>query len=134
MEEKQIKELNELVKIKIAPSKVHGVGVFAIRDLKKGEKLYSDIAPIAYKIRYESMDKLMPNVRDLLLGQWPNIINGSIFFYPTLRFQAFMNHSYDPNYSAMNDEVTKDIKAGEEIFENYLFINNSQQIFPWLKN
>ena len=34
----QIMELSSTVKCKLAPSNIHGIGVFAIRDIKKGEK------------------------------------------------------------------------------------------------
>ena len=40
----QISQLNERVKLKVAPSKIEGVGVHALRDIKKGEKIrYEDL-------------------------------------------------------------------------------------------
>ena len=131
-EEVEIRELNELVKVRIAPSKIHGVGIFAMRDLKKGEKLHADIVPLLFKLRYTSFDKLRPEVSALLLEQYPNIINGSHFAYPTTRLQAYMNHSEEPNYSALTDTLTEDVKAGDEIMENYRLILNVEKVFKWL--
>ena len=38
--EEQIAELNEEVKCHIAPSPIHGIGVFTLCDVTRGEKLY----------------------------------------------------------------------------------------------
>ena len=38
--DQQIAELNNEEKCYIAPSLIQGIGVFALRDLKAGEKLY----------------------------------------------------------------------------------------------
>lgn len=129
---RQIDWLNENVKVKIAPSKIQGVGVFALRDIKKGESLLADIQPIGFNLTFEDMSELLPEVRDQLLGQWPNIINGSMFAYPSTRVQAFINHANKPNYDAINDVMLKDVKAGKEITEDYRLIHRSNEIFPFL--
>ena len=128
----QIEKLQSEMKTKLAPSKIHGVGVFALRDISKGEKLYADARPTVYTLTYTDAKKLSQEVRDILLGQWPNIINGSHFAYPTTRIQAYINHSDIPNYYAQNDVMFKDVRAGEEITEDYRMIDNYDKIFPWL--
>ena len=128
----QISELNQRVKLKIAPSKIDGVGVFALRDIKKGEKLYLDHMPVMYNLRYADFPKLDEVVREFILGRWPNIINGSIFAYPDSRYSAFLNHSDKPNIDAKNDIALKDIKAGVELTEDYRLINRHEEVFPWL--
>lgn len=133
-EEREIKELNELVKVRLAPSKIHGVGVFALRNLKKGEKLYADIMPMGFLLRYTSFDKLRPEVRDILLEQFPNIVNGSHFGWPTTKIQAFMNFSFKPNYSPMTDKLLEDVPKDCEIFEDYRMILNYAKIYPWIKD
>lgn len=124
--------MNDRVKLRLQPSKVHGVGVFAIRDIKKGQKLYADLVPCIYNLPYSNFKFLFESVRELLLERWPNIVNGSAFLYPDARMQAYMNHSDTPNYDAVNDLALKTIKAGDEIFEDYRNIQNYAQIFPWL--
>jgi hypothetical protein len=124
--------LNEEVKTRIAPSKIHGVGEFALRDLHKGEKLYADRFPVIYRTKHAFFGWLRPEVSKLLLERWPNIVNGSQFMWPDTNIQAYMNHSEDANYDAVNDVMLKSVKEGEEITENYRAINGYAQVFPWL--
>lgn len=127
-----IKMLNDICKIKLAPSTIHGVGVFAMRDLKKGETLYADAIPNALDIPYKLFGQLNPEVKELVLSHWPNIINGSHFLYPVTKMSAFMNHSDDPNVDAKEDRVLRKIKKGEELTEDYRLIINAEKLFAWL--
>ena len=127
-----IKVLNDIVKIRLAPSTIHGVGVIAMRDMKKGEKLYADAIPNAFDVPYKLFKKLDPEVRDILLGHWPQIVNGSHFLYPVTKMTAFLNHSDKPNYDAKEDKTLTSIKAGEEITEDYRLIPNYEKVFDWL--
>ena len=129
----QANELNSYVKTCLAPSKIHGVGVHALRDLREGEKLYCDMIPKLYSLRYSNFNKLFPEVKLLLLSQWPQIINGSHFAYPTTRLQAHLNHSDNCNYNAKDDILLRDVKKGNEITENYKLIPNYDKIYTWLK-
>lgn len=125
--------LNDLVKIRIAPSEIHGVGVFAMRDIKKGEKLYTDVIPHQFDLPYSKFHKLDKEIQDILLGHFPMIVNGSHFLYPVTKFSAYLNHSDKPNYDAKNDKVLKNIKAGEEVTEDYRLIDNYKKIFSFIK-
>ena len=126
----QITYLNTITKTRIAPSKIHGVGIFAIRNLEAGEKLHADEFPKHYLIPFNAVDKLLPEVKELIVEQWPQIANNQPFMWPTTRLQAFMNHSRDANYDARRDVMLKDIKAGEEIFEDYQHIEGWQKVWP----
>lgn len=136
--ERQIDRLNSMVKCKLAPSPIHGIGVFAIRDIGKGQKLWADIFPQFYSLPYSNFGKLFPEVRDLLLERWPGIaggqtiIEGTRFAYPDTLLQAYMNHQDDPSYDAFLDIARRDIKAGEEITENYRLILGWQIAHTWL--
>lgn len=132
--DKQILELNTYVILKLAPSKIHGVGLFAICDLEKGQKIYADMIPKIYTLPYFDFSKLRAEVSELLLSQFPTIVKGSHFAYPTVRFQAYLNHSDNPNYDAVNDVVLKKIKAGEEITEDYRKIDGYKEVYKWLDN
>lgn len=132
-ETQQVVELNNYVLTKIRPSTVAGCGVFALRELKKGQKLYADMAPKMYNLPYDEFHRLLPEVRELILERFPQIVNGSAFFFPDTRIQAFMNHSDTPNYDAENDVVLEDIEEGDEIFEDYRHIPNAEKVFNWLK-
>ena len=46
-----------------------------------------------------------------------------------------MNHADLPNdnYDVDTDTAKRDIKAGEELFENYKNMRNYDKVYPWLK-
>ncbi len=128
----QIDLLNEIVKIRLAPSPIHGVGVFAMRDIKKGEKLYTDAVPHQLDLPYKRFNKLDPEIREILLGHFPLILEGSHFLYPVTKMSAYLNHSDTPNYDAKEDKALRKIKKGEEVTEDYRLIKGWETIFPWL--
>ena len=128
----QIVMLNGSVKATLGPSKIHGIGVFAIRDIKKNERVYCDQLPKLFKLPYSQLNKLFPEIREIIIGRWPSIINGSKFISPDARLISFMNHSDTPNYFQVSDTARCDIKKGEEITENYQLMPNWQKIYPWL--
>ena len=135
--EDQIIELNATCKLKLAPSKIHGIGVFAIQDFFKGQLInaFGSPRPKLYTVPYSSFKKFFPEVRELILSGWPSIINGSHFFSPidTTWHIKYMNHSDDPNYDSKTGHALKDIKAGEEITEDYRTMPKWEEINPWLK-
>jgi len=130
--DEQAAKLNTYVKARLAPSTIHGVGVVAIRDLDKGQKIFADMMPEVFSLPYSSFGKLFPEVKQILLERYPRITKGSLFIYPDTRLQAYMNHSDDPNYDAVKDELLRDVKAGEEITEDYRKIDGWETVFPFL--
>lgn len=135
----QIQELNETVKCHIRPSSIHGIGVFALRDIKKGEKCF--VIPEEtrkwYSISYDRFNELRSEVSELILTRWPSIILGSLFISPNdmVWLITYMNHADLPNdnYDVDTDTAKRDIKAGEELFENYKNMRNYDKVYPWLK-
>lgn len=127
-----IKLLNEVVKLQLRPSAVHGVGVFALRDIKKGETLYADIIPHQFDIPYSKFKQLDSTIRDIVLSHFPLIVEGSHFMYPVTKMSAFLNHSDKPNYDAKKDVALKAIKAGDEVLEDYRLIPSYEKVYPWL--
>lgn len=128
-----IELLNRVVSTKIAPSSIDGVGVFAIRDIKKGEIIELDAIPHGFDLPYKKFNKLNPEVRDILLGHFPLIASGSHFIYPVTKMTAFLNHSDKPNYDAKGYKALKKIKKGEEITEDYRKIEGWEKVYPFLK-
>lgn len=130
--------LNEIVKTYVGPSEIHGVGVIAMRDIKKGEKLYTDAlfqwldVPYKYFKPRKGRNSIEPEIAEYLLGRWPQIVNGSHFVYPDARISAFLNHSDEPNYDGKNDVALRDIKKGEEVTEDYRVVENYQKVYKWL--
>lgn len=128
----QIDELNMRVKTRLGPSPIHGVGVFALRDILKGQKLYAEDFPRLYTLPFSQFGKLFPEVSQYLLIKFPTIAAGSKFAYPDTRIQAYMNHADDPNYDNINDEALRDIKQGEELTEDYRNIPGWEVVHTWL--
>ena len=137
-QDEEIAELNATIKTRIGVSPIHGVGVIAIQDIRKGEQCHC--LPTKndarwYKIPWGSLGKLFPEVRQLIIDQWPSIYNGSMFISPnntTLRI-LYMNHSDDPNWDKKTDTALRDIAKGEELTETYKDMDNWEKAFPWLK-
>lgn len=131
--ENQINILNDLVKFKVGPSSVQGVGIIALRDIKKGELLNLDATFQQFDLPYKKFKFLRPEVAQHILERWPLVTEGSHFIYPDAKMSAFCNHSDTPNYDNKTDKSTKTIKAGEEIFENYRNIEGHEKVYTWLK-
>lgn len=142
--EDQIKELNEIVRVRLAPSSIHGIGVFALRNIPKGERCFCiptkaglDQAGALkfYTLSYEQLDKLYKEVKELILDQWATVVNDSHFLNPNYTTWPilYMNHSYFPNFNQYTDKATRDIAAGEEIVEDYRLMDNWQKVFPWIQ-
>lgn len=131
-QEQDIATINSLVKIKIAPSKIHGVGVFAMRDIPAGTKLFGDMFPKPFQIPYSSFKKLFKEVKEYIETRWPRVVSSGTFMWPDVLWQAYMNHDDEPNYDCVKDITLKDIKKGEEIFEDYRRIENWETVHKWL--
>jgi hypothetical protein len=122
--------LSKNVKTEINPSPIHGVGVFAIRDIQKGEQVFEPWAGKTgiYLISDDLFYKLNPKLINLINRYFITIdcgykvirlFNGINFVSHTI---CFCNSSY-PNESDANigtDGIAlRDIKDGEEILEYY---------------
>lgn len=133
----QIIKLMSEVKCTLAPSTIHGIGVFAIRDIRKGERCYCtpNSKKEWYSVSYSNLNKLWPEQKELILQRWASIINGSLFTSPNddVTLILFMNHSENPNYDIYTDSALKDIKKDEELVEDYRVMKNWEKVFPWLK-
>ncbi len=135
--EQQINQLNSEVRCKLAPSPIEGIGVFAIRDIPKGQRCYCtpNFIPKFYNIPFGSLDKLFPEVKELVLQRWASIVNGSVFRSPNddAGLLFFINHSDTPNYDVASDCALRDIKSGEELLEDYRAMLNYDKVYIWLK-
>lgn len=133
----QIKELNEQNKVRLAPSLIHGVGVVAIRGIKKGEKLYCSQQPRKlYTVPFKKLKKLNPEVRELVVGRWGYWIHAGAPFGSPIQDTIhilFVNHHDDPNYNAVDDTALRDIKSGEEVVQDYRVSPNWKAVYPWLE-
>lgn len=132
--DEQIAKLNEEVRCTLRPSSIHGIGVFALRDIKKGGRLYCRPEElIMYNIPYDRFDEIRPEIREIVLARWPHVVNGMGFVSPDALHSSFMNHSSTPNYG-QDDSALRDIAIGEEITEDYMiFGEKTKEIYTWLQ-
>ena len=112
-------QINETVLATIKPSTIEGVGVFAVQDIKKGQRVFIRWNPLG--MIQTTFSKLNPEVRRIIEQRWPPVRDGYPFIHPheDANLLSFMNHSSDPNYDDKTDTALRDIRAGEEITENY---------------
>lgn len=116
--------LNNTVWCTLAPSPIHGVGVFAIRPIPKGTE-YTDHtnetldAIETYELTPDEFATIDPAIQRLILDR-------TIFTEHLLRFtspntdavlRSFMNHSDTPNTDGIR--TLRDILPGEELTEDF---------------
>lgn len=114
--------LDDLLKIKLGVSAIHGIGVLARTDIKAGERLYADQFPMRF----------VADIPQDILGRHPYAYQDQTIIYPDVRFLAYMNHSNTPNYDPVTDTALMDIKEGDEITEDYRLLDNYREIYPWV--
>ena len=121
-----VKYLNESVWAKIAPSPLGGVGVFAIRDIRKGTRV-SDFLRFymargeIFSVIVNDFMKIEKPIRDLILDK-SMFLDEYIFNFMSPNCECFLqdftNHSETPNVTT-EYIANRDIKEGEEILEDY---------------
>src|SRR3990167_916331 len=122
-----IQTINNEVWATLAPSKIHGIGVFAIRDIPRGTELVKNQwdTETYYEVTDEEFMELLEPIRDIILDRTQQEEGVMIKFrHPNClaKLQSFMNHSLEPNSDGQ--KALKDIKESEEITENFLEIAN----------
>jgi hypothetical protein len=125
-----IKHLTYNIKTKIGVSAIDGVGVFAIRDIKKGEDVFPiwDYDSGIYLIPNDRINEIPSEVFELLDMYFINeecgykVIRLFKGFNFTFHGFSYCNSAYQTKYTKnISDDgiALMDIKAGEEILESY---------------
>lgn len=125
-----IYHLLDNVKTELRPSSIHGIGVFAIRDIKEGEQLFEvwENESGIYLIPNEEYEKFPDSIKVILHRYF---INGECGYKVIRLFKgmnlvchsiSFCNSAY-PNKENTNIDLKgfalRDISEGEEILEWY---------------
>ena len=135
---KIIDNLKNDVYCRIKRSKIHGVGVFAIKNIPKGINPFLNLKS---KNKKEYIDINKNDLNDLsdeiikMLDDYLGINDNNTYSVPidglnTLDISFFMNHSKNPNMSIKNDDENindnfvnfiskKKINIGEELLIDY---------------
>tara|TARA_Y100000310_G_C20575224_1_gene760065 strand:- start:27 stop:563 length:537 start_codon:yes stop_codon:yes gene_type:complete len=144
--EKLIENLREEVLCRIGPSEIHGVGVFAIKDIPKGAELFKtsnklmssdhDIIDLSEEELTDLDDEVVTIIKS-------NFVKSHLGSYSLpkggpneLFWGYFINHSSVPNLSFKIDEEDKqgfvkfvanrEIKRGEELTEDYSYLSKNK--------
>lgn len=127
MKEKLLQELSQHTYAMLKPSPVHGIGVFAIRDIPKGCKnIFSSNVGEWIKLPIADVEKLPDHSRQLI--ETYCLYDEEHYFVPDYGFKVmdmvnYLNHSSTPNIISVNDgeyfEALIDIPEGAELLVNY---------------
>lgn len=127
--------LRNCIKTDIAPSPIHGIGTFALRDMEVGEEVFIkwDGDTRVHTLTYSEFDTLPFYTQKLILKSYENKRNE----YPVIWFRLFKGSYFNLSnpwaYTNTAEEngnvdsekriVIKPIKAGNEILGTYKLKN-----------
>jgi SET domain-containing protein len=125
--EKLLQQLQADTYVMLKPSAVHGIGVFAIRDIPKGcQSIFSSGVGEWIKVSIREVEALPTHSRNLI--ETYCLYDDENYFVPDYGFKLmdmvlYLNHSAAPNIASINDgeqfEALRDIMQGEELLVNY---------------
>lgn len=113
-----------LVKTKIGPSKIHGIGLFADQFIPKGMPVWKFRKGFDLKYTESELNQLSPPARNQFLHYCYSYKDESGHYYVVCADDyRFLNHSTNPNLTNVEtpgeeegiDIAIKDIQVGEEL-------------------
>jgi SET domain-containing protein len=130
-----LKELANTTYVMIKPSPLHGIGVFAIREIPKGtSNIFSKGVGDWIKVSKEEVEALPQHSKYLIENHC--LFDEDFYFIPDYGFKLvdlviYLNHSETPNVISLNDgeefEAIRDIANGEELLVDYGTIVESDE-------
>lgn len=124
--------LNGAVKTRLGASR-DKVCVYAMRAIRKNERLYANSVPCMLDVPYKMFDEIRPEVKEMIFEHFPQVINGSHFMCPDTLMQMYVQHSEEPNYDAVKDIALKGISKGEEVTQDFTKMKDWDKIKKVLK-
>ncbi len=125
--EKLLSELKHNTYIRLLPSTIHGIGVFAIQDIPKGcRDMFMDEEGDWIKLTFKEVNELPDHSKKLIENFC--LFDETDYFVPAEGFKKmdlslYLNHSDQPNLTSIDEgryfETTRVIKSGEELFIDY---------------
>ena len=122
---KVLHNIKENTWARIKPSKIHGVGVFAVRKISSGTNLFPETKVNFDFITWNQLGTVAPGVRKMIHDFF--VDNEFGFWCPDqsmnqLNLSFYLNHSTNPNcFHNESGEIfaIKDIPIGQELTLNY---------------
>ena len=121
-----------LIEYEIKSSSVHGAGMFTKQDIKKGSLIAKASPCLDVDISTETFNNLQQKEKDEIL-YWGFFDAPRNCYHVDFDNTKFINHSkeanitQDPNHLEMYLIASRDIKAGEELFQNYLEFETEEE-------
>jgi SET domain-containing protein len=122
-----LQELTHRTFLQIRPSAIHGIGVFALCPIPKGQRgLFSNGKEEWIPVSKKEVAALPQHSVDLIENYC--LYDENNYFVPEYGFKVldlvvFLNHSETPNITSINEgedfETLRDIATGEELLINY---------------
>jgi SET domain-containing protein len=112
---------NHSVFLEVRASRVHGLGVFATKSIRKGTRI---IEYTGKRILWNDVPNDLDDAHTFLFG----LDNGKIVIDPSIggNEARWINHSCQPNCEAIEEEdervfiyALRDLRPGEELFYDY---------------
>ena len=122
-----LKDLSQDTYVALRASPIHGIGVFAIRDIPKGcRKMFSSGVGDWIRLSFAEVEALPDHSRNLV--ETYCLYDSTDYFVPNYGFKLmdlvlYLNHSSSPNIRSVDDgnffEALADIPEGTELLVNY---------------
>jgi uncharacterized protein len=121
------------IKYKLDMSIHHGIGLFAVEDIPEGTLLYTPSPLLDVNLTQEQFDTLNEKEKEEVRW-WGFFDEPSQKWHVDFDMTHFINHSYDAsvtqdqNYNEAHLVAKRDIKAGEELTQNYLEFETQEDL------
>ena len=121
------------IKYTLDRSDKHGIGLFAGQDIQKGQIIYTASPLLDMNITEEQFDSLDEREKQEILW-WGFFDEPSQKWHVDFDVSKFINHSFkatltqDPEHDEAYLVATRDIKAGEELTQNYLEFESEEDL------
>lgn len=122
-----LQELQNETWAQLQPSPIHGIGVFALRDIPKGCKtIFSKNTGGWISLNFAEVEQLPEHSRNFIETYY--LYDDEKYFIPdhgckVMDMASYLNHSSAPNLISVNEgeyfESIRDIQKGEELFIDY---------------
>lgn len=121
------------IKYKLDRSKIHGIGIFADQEIKKGTLIFTAEQILDVNITQRQFDSLSI-AEQKEVKYWGFFDKTSQKWHVDFDHIHFINHSYlanttqDFSHSETYLVATRDIKCGEELSQNYLSFESREDL------
>ena len=121
------------IKYKLDKSPIHGIGIFADQDIKKGQLIFTAEPILDVNITEDQFSSLNDTEKKEITywGYFDKITNR---WHVDFDHIHFLNHSFSPNTtqdltsSEARLIASRDISSGEELTQNYLEFENENDL------